>query len=72
MRHAHIQFTLVFGTHILGEEGVLQALHGGRALLRVPLEHLEDEVDCVGGRIRNDRLQRRYRTAGEVDAARHR
>ena len=56
MLHTHVVLPLVLLSDIVGEEGVLEALHGGRALVRIPLEHLEDEVDGIAARIRYNRL----------------
>ena len=55
-------------THLRCEKVMLEALSGSWALLRVPLQHLEDEIDRVLIRIWNDLLEWRYGTAWKVDA----
>ena len=56
MLHTNVVLPLVLLSDIVGEEGMLEALLSGRALVRVPLKHLQDEVDGIIASIWYDRL----------------
>ena len=56
MLHTNVVLSLVLLSDIVGEKGVLEALHGGRALIWIPLKHLKDEVNGIAARIWYDRF----------------
>lgn len=64
-----VDFSLVFRSYVITEERVLKAGGSCWPFLRVPLEHLENKVDCFRGSIWNYWLEGRYRTAREVDSS---
>ena len=55
MLHTNVVLPLVLLSGIVCEEGVLEALLCGRALIWVPLKHLKNEVNGVAACIRYDR-----------------